>query len=172
MRNRFHSLNGLLFNDKGFAFIAVITLSWLLIALSLSYFDVTISEMRFSRSSENSLKAEAVAEAGVEETLWEYNYGGGDFLSSEGWSGSGTKTKTVDPYTDASGNTVGSYTISVANWNTSSPLVTVTGGLAGGTVGTGTQAVVKTMLKPRPVFSSAVKTKSEIEFSGNAYTDS
>jgi hypothetical protein len=157
-------------NEKGFAMITVVIFTWMLCAFVLSYFDILVGERRLIQSSENRLMAESLAEAGAEEVAWEYSYGGANFQSGEGWSGSSTKTKTVASFTDTSGNTVGSYTISVANWNGSAPIATVTATLSA--PGTATQATVKTGFKTDPIFGAAIKAQEEVEFDSNAITDS
>jgi len=157
-------------NEKGFAFITVVIFSVGLFVMALSYFDLLISETKLIRSTQNHAGALALAEAGVEEVMWEYNYSSGDFQGGEGWSGASTKTKTVSAFTDTTGSNIGSYVLSVANWNTTSPLITVTATVAGG--GTGTQVTLKAKMKPRPLINSAVKAKNTIYFTGYDYTDS
>ncbi len=163
MRNR------LLASENGFAFVSIAILSFILFGLSLSYFDLIVSEKRMIRATENSVSAEAIAEAGIEEALWEYNYGDGDFTAGDGWSGTTTKSKTVNAFTNASGNTIGSYTTTITAWDTD-PKITVTGTVTA--AGTNTQATLKSNLDPRAIFSAAVKVQNLITMSGNGVTDS
>lgn len=156
--------------DQGFAFISVLIFTVLLFGLSLSYFDLMMSEKRLTKSSENSLKAEALAEAGLDEVFWEYNYGDSDFT---GWTVvSATQRRMTATLTNDLGAAVGGYVTDVTNFTSNTPAVTVTGTLTAGTTGGGTTSVVQAQLQGRPLFSAAVAAKGAITMSGNAATDS
>ncbi len=157
-------------NEKGFAFVAVAILTFILFGLFVSYFDILLTEKKLTAASVNRLNAESIAEAGVEEVLWEYNYGEADFLPADGWAGSVSKVKTVNPFVAADGSTLGSFTVTVDAWDTLSPQITsIASALSSGT---GKTATVKSGLEPLPIYSAAVRAKGAISLSGSAYTDS
>lgn len=149
----------------GFAMITVVILMFLLLALALTYFDVMLSEKRLITGSERLLVAEALAEAALEEVLWEYNYNATPF--SSGWFGvSPNYSKTNITLTDTSGNTVGTYTTTVTN-TSPNPLIVATGTYNSRT------ATVRAQLKIRATYTTAVFSKETITFSGaGSYTDS
>src|SRR3989338_7830244 len=143
-------------NEKGIALITVIILSALLFALVQSYIFMFVHDKRLIKSSESSLMARSIAEAGLEEVLWEYNYNSVPF--SSGWViGANTYTKTSAAFTDASGTNIGSYTVQVDFTSVTNPLVTATGDLTG--TGTGTSSVILARLEPRPVFGGGMIAK-------------
>lgn len=132
--------------------------------------DVLLSEQKLVLSSGNREKANALCEAGLEEVLWEYNYGGADFTGG-GWSGVGIRLKTVSSFSDTFGNALGSYTASVEAWNTAAPIVTVTATPLS-FAGLAVPSTLKAKLKPRPLYSGAVKADGAVIISGSAWTDS
>ncbi len=155
--------------QSGFVFVTVVAFSALLFGITLSYVDLLTSEKKLVRSSVNSQRAEALAEAGLEEAFWEYNYGGNDFT---GWSASGaTRTKTVTGFTDTSGNVVGDYTVTVDDFTGSNPTITSVSSLTN-RGGAATAATMRAQLRPRPEFTKAISAKSTVHFDSNAGTDS
>lgn len=157
-------------NEKGLVLLMVVVFTWFLFALVGSYFIILMAEKSSIFASANSMKAEAIAEAAIEELLWEYNYGGADFV---GWAGGGTTRSKASTYTDAGGGAIGSYTITVDNFDSfvfPYPLVTSTGTFDA--PGSATTAVIKAQLKPRPLFPGAIVAKDIVTFTGNAFTDS
>jgi hypothetical protein len=161
-------------NNKGFALLTIIILSGILFTAALSYFEVVSQEKRMINLSQNSIKAEAIAEAGMEEAFWEYNYGGEDFTGG-GWDTGNPRTKTAT-FTDTSGNTIGTYTISISNFgNTASPypVITSTGTLTGSSGNASSmQAVLKAEVRIRPLFTAAVQANDSIDFRKATTVDS
>ena len=135
--------------EAGFVLITVLTLSFLLFGLAMSYADILLSERRLVQASFNSLGTQGLAEAGIEQAMWEYNYNSALFT---GWSGTTTKTKTVTGFTDSSGTSLGNYSISVdtsANIITSSSTYT-------NAYGASLLSVLKAKASPEPMFSSGI----------------
>ena len=157
--------------QRGFVLLTVVVLTWFLFALVGTYFILINVERAALFQSQNSLKAEAIAEAGIEEVAWEYNYDGSDF---SGWSISGTTATKTQTYADASGTAIGSYTVTVENYPnllvTPRPLVTVVATY--NAPGINVIATVKAQFKPRPLFPYAMFAKDRIVFTGNAFTNS
>ena len=149
----------------GFVLITVLTLTFLLFGLAASYAEILLSEKRLVQGSLNSINTQGLAEAGIEQAMWEYNY---DSALFTGWSGVTTKTKTINGFTDANGNAIGNYSVSV---NTATNIITSSSTYTNA-YGGGLQSVVEAKVAPKAVFSSAVKAKGLVSFNGNAYTDS
>ena len=57
--------------NKGFALITAMVMSWSLFAITASYITLTIQEKRLVLASQNILRAEALAEAALDEVMWE-----------------------------------------------------------------------------------------------------
>lgn len=157
-------------NNKGIALLTTMVMTFLIVSLCGTYFSVMLTEKRVHLADTNSFQVEGIAEAAVEEVFWEYNYSDGDFQLGEGWSGGLSKTKTVASFTDGGGSTIGGYTVTVDDWNTSNPTVTSVGTLLG--VGAGTQATVLAGLRPHPLFANAMCADDQITLSGGGFTDS
>lgn len=163
-------MKALMKNEKGFALLSIVILTWLLFTMVTTYTAILVQEKLSIHSSENSLKVESIAEAALEEILWEYNYGGADFTTN-GWLAAGaTTSKTENSFTNSSGTAIGSYTATVSNYLTTSPEVTITATYTA--QGHGTTATLHAKLQPRPLFDSAMLSKDVITLTGNAFTDS
>jgi hypothetical protein len=154
--------------ERGFALATVVMLSFFLFALVASYFIIIVVERSALFSSKYDLKAEAIAEAGIEEVMWEYNFDGQTFT--------GNVTRDI---TDNNGNVIGNYAVNVTNHNAlwqnppvpPWPVATSVGtyNLPGG----GTKVVtLKAQVVPRPPFSGAITAKQVVRFTGNGFTDS
>ncbi len=155
--------------EKGFALVTVVVLTFFLFALVTTYLLIIVAERSAVFSSKYDLKAEVIAEAGIEEVMWEYNFDGQTFT--------GSVTRDV---TDNNGNVIGSYAVNVTNhaaiWQ--SPYVPTNETIATSigtynTPGGGTKVVtLKAQIIPRPPFSGAITAKQVVRFTGNAFTDS
>lgn len=132
--------------------------------LSLSYFDIVVTEKKQAILSANSQRAEAIAEAGVEQALWEYNYGS-DFNT---WSGTTIKTKTSSGFDPTFGE---DYSASVDMTDPSNPVITST---CSYNVGNSVKQVVIScgLTAGQSLYDKAIKTKNKIDLSGNAKVDS
>ena len=156
-------------NDRGFALITAIIFSTGLLTFAVAYVDLLLSERRLVQSSQNMLSSESLAEAGMEEAMWEYNYGGADFT---GWTTSGTtRSKTGVSFTTTGGTTVGTYDVTVTGVGTTTPEITSVSNLSG-VGGTALSSTVKSKLAQRARYARAITTKNSVTLSGNAYTDS
>lgn len=156
--------------ERGSALLTSVVLSAVLFTLTTSFLGMMVSEKKSIQFSEGSLKAEMLAEAGVEEVFWEYNYGGGDFSAIDGWAGTDPKTKIVSGFTDASGSSVGNYTVQVTGPAGTAPFIEVTSTYTA--EGPTASASTKTALVGKPLYDKAVKSSNGITISGNGYTDS
>ncbi len=163
-------------NEKGFVLLTVVVLTWFLFAMTGIYFVTMIVEKGSILAAQNSLKAENIAEAGLEEVLWEYNFGDSDFA---GWSVSGAQaSKTAQVFTDSSGAAIGTYSVTVDNFNVPTtcdpavdcPTVVSTGSYAA--PGGNKDVTVRARLRPRAAFPAALTAKDQITFTGNSFTDS
>ena len=113
-------------NQKGAVLIFSLIVVSALLVLSGAYLSMIISENRLVSRSYNSTVAINLAEAGVERAIWELIHSGGDFLDSEGWSGTDSKTIS-DSLQTAEGNTIGEYAITVTYLSGSNPEIEATG---------------------------------------------
>lgn len=111
---------------RGVAIImAMITLAVISI-IAAAYLVGVSREHRMTYKSFRALQAINLAEAGVESAIWELNYGGADFLESEGWSGT-NPTKTVVSFSISGGEIIGDFTVTVTNPGGDSPIIEATG---------------------------------------------
>lgn len=158
-------------NEKGFAMISVALLSSILYGYSLAYFTTLVGETATIRAAENSLRAEAIAEAAAEEIMWEYNYGGADFSNADGWTTSGTtKTKTVGSFTDNGGTSIGTYSSTITGFGTASAEATVNSTF--GTSGSARTATMKLATSSTSTFTRAITAKNLITINGSNSIDS
>lgn len=151
--------------EKGFALISSLLFTFMAFGMSLSYFNNVVSEKRQVVYSQNVQKAEAIAEAGMEEAMWEYNYGGADF---DGWqAGVNSWTKTSQGY-----DPDGEYTVTVDVTTPTNPVITSTGTYEGS--GGDKQAQIKcgaTAAGGSSPWTKPIKTIDGIDLSGNATVD-
>ena len=153
-------------DEKGFALVTVLTLSFLLFGLAMSYMDILLSERRLVQASFNSLSTQGLAEAGIEQAMWEYNY---DSALFTGWSTSGTtKSKVVTGFANTGGTTLGNYTVSV---NTSTKTISSTSTYTNA-YGTGLSATLKATVASNPMFSGAILSNGTIALKKAATVDS
>jgi hypothetical protein len=162
-------------SERGFVLLTVVVLTWFLFAMVGTYFIIMIVEKGAIFAAQNTMKAENIAEAGLEEALWEYNFGGADFT---GWGVAGSQVSKSGAYTNASGTSIGSYSVTVDNFNAAvncdpavdCPFVVSTGTYAA--PGGNKDVTIRAQLRPRPGFPAAVTAKDQITFTGNSFTDS
>ena len=157
-------------SEKGVVFVTVAVFSTILFVGSLSYMDLITGQSRMMRAGQNQLEAQTLAEAGVEEAAWQYNYDGGAFTgwaSSTDGAGHVLKTNTVNSFTNLTGTVIGGYTVVV---DTNTRIITSTG--QSNRVGGSNIKTIKAYMTPQPLFGNSITTKSTISLTGNAYTDS
>ena len=161
-------------DEKGFVFVTVALLASLVFAEAVSYLDVTVSQKRLVRSSQNTLEAQSYAEAGLEDAAWEINYHNAAFANN-GWNASGAggvdRAKAFNFTVMVNGvqQVIGSYNVTVVGWNTTNPVITSTGntqalGASPVTLRAGMSAV--------PQFSNAISANSYVRLLGGSFTDS
>jgi hypothetical protein len=121
-----------------------------------------------------------LAEAAVETGIAEYNYwyyqGSNGFQSSRGWTdlGGNSYSKTITNLTDASGNVVGTLSVTASNINTTNPKFQGVGTVTSSNYGGPSIArAVQVSLAPSPRFPLGLMALSTIDLNGNnIYTDS
>jgi hypothetical protein len=159
-------------NQRGAVLILSFIVTTALLILLGGHMSMVISEDRMTSRSYSSTVAINLAEAGVERAIWELNYGGGDFLVSEGWSGTNPKIMT-DTLQTAGGVTIGEYTVTVTDPTGPNPEIETTGFAPNQSLPEG-QRAVKVNLVPASdsPFTHAAYGKTGIEMGGNGFTDS
>jgi len=110
-------------NEKGITIVLSLLVAIVFVILSGGYFNLLMVEASNTARTFRSNLALHLAESGVEEAIWEINYRGGTFSSSNGWSGTNPKIKTITPLTTALGENLGSYTVTVTNPTSSTPII-------------------------------------------------
>ncbi len=113
----------LLHNEEASILIMTLVVSLMLVVFSAGILILVSTDARGTLQTARLDSALNVAEAGVEEALWEFKFGGADF---NGWSGDNPKTKTGLLQTN-SGDTVGEYLITVTDPAENNPKIQVTG---------------------------------------------
>ncbi len=157
--------------QDGFVLVTVTLLGSILFAGAVSYMSTISNQTHITRASNNQLSAQSIAEAGIEEAAWELAYNNASFSSSDGWAISGSdKIKTVSSFTDADGNEVGSYTTTVTDWASNTPLISVVGTASAG--GASNTVTIKASMSPRSAYTSAATTHEAIVLSDNVMVDS
>ncbi len=155
-------------NNSGFALLTVVVLTWLLLGFSASYIGIMVQDKYSTLSSENQIKALAIAEGGMDGVLWIYNYDDEDFAgadfdpSAEGW-----ELEDSD-FDDATGSTIGTLNITIDNTtDPSSPLITSTGTIDAAGTDSSKSVTVSAALVGRPIYKAAIMTKGTIDISAD-----
>ena len=107
--------------QEGFIFIITVITMAVLLTLAGVHLTMTLSEQRLTARTYRDVLAINLAEAGIELAIWEFNYGGADFLTSDGWSGTDPVTLTVNAFTDSDGTVMGDFTVTVTNPTSATP---------------------------------------------------
>ena len=118
--------------------------------------------------------AEAAIEAGFAEFNYQYFKGGNGFTTDRGWSGSGsTYSKTVSNFTDATGKTVGGFTVTASGVGANNPTLQAVG-TAKSALGSSTVSrAVKVVIANSTPFPLGLVSKNRIDLNGNnMYSDS
>ncbi len=113
-------------NPQGSVLVVVLFISVIFIILSGGLLSFIISEGWNTTRSFRSTDALNLAEAAIEEAIWEINYNGANFSEDDGWSGDEDKIKTSSLQT-SEGITVGEYTVMVSDPNQSNIKIEVIG---------------------------------------------
>jgi hypothetical protein len=114
--------------EQGFVLmVAVIVMVFLLLLVTPFLFQLS-NDSRLTRKSCKSSVALSLAEAGIERTIWELNYG--DVTSWEG--DSSERTLTISDFQTATGDVVGDIEISIADPEGDDPIVESNGRVAFG----------------------------------------
>ncbi|MCK4645814.1 MAG: hypothetical protein KAU46_06150 [Candidatus Aminicenantes bacterium] len=114
--------------EQGFVLmVAVIVMVFLLLLVAPFLFQLS-NDNRLTRKSCKSSVALSLAEAGIERTIWELNYG--DVTSWEG--DSSERTLTISDFQTATGDVVGDIEISIADPEGDDPIVESNGRVAFG----------------------------------------
>lgn len=115
----------LLNNENASILIMTLVVSLMLVVFSAGILTLVSTDARGTLQTARLDSALNVAEAGVEEALWEFKFGGADFNSTDGWSGSDSKTKLGTLQTN-NGETIGQYLTTVTDLS-GDPKIEVTG---------------------------------------------
>jgi hypothetical protein len=110
-------------NEKGNVLVMAILMTAVLLLLCGAYMSMVVSEHNLTARLSHSITAINVAEAGVEEALWELKHNGSAF---SGWSGTNPVSKTGDVYSPQ-GYKVGEYYVEVVNPSDPYPVVNAIG---------------------------------------------
>lgn len=157
--------------QKGFIFITAVITMGVLLVLGGAHLTMTLSEQRLTMRNYREVLATNLAEAGVEMAIWELNYGGADFLSGEGWSGT-DPTMTVTSFSDANGEIMGDFTVTVTNPISNNPVIEATGYTPNISSPLIQQERVRVGMRLAPFFDFAVFGDEGVEFGSNSGTDS
>jgi len=123
--------------EQGFALIVAIIFTASLLLLVTPFLFQLSNDNRLTQKSYKSSASLSLAEAGVERTIWELNYG--DILTWEG--DSSLRTLTISDFQTSGGSVIGDIEISITNPEEDHPVVVSTGKFTSG----GPQQVVKTV---------------------------
>jgi len=162
-------------NEKGFTIILSLLVAIVFVILSGGYFNLLVVEASNTAKTFRSNLALHLAESGVEEAIWEFNYKGGTFSLSDGWSGTGTNPRIkTSPLITVSGENLGSYTVTVTNPTSSTPLIE---GVGQALYQTATLAEKRTvevtlLVSNSPTFNMAIFADESLTMDSNACTDS
>ncbi len=160
-------------DERGGMLILSLLISSLFITFSAGYLGLLVVEARSTEKMHRSNLALNVAESGVEEAIWEIKYNNGLFAAADGWTGTDPKVKTAS-LTTSSGQSLGSYTVTVSDPTGTAPIIESVGSAL---YQTSTAAEARTVEVVLDVESSATYTRAafgdqEIHMDSNACTDS
>jgi len=162
-------------NEKGITIVLSLLVAIVFVILSGGYFNLLVVEGSNTARTYRSNLALHLAESGVEEAIWEINYNSGAFLSTDGWSGTGTnpRIKTTS-LTTALGENLGSYTVTVTNPTSSTPLIKGVGQALyqAATLVDDRTVEVTLLVSNSPTFDMAIFADETLVIDSNACTDS
>jgi hypothetical protein len=153
--------------EKGFVLVVGLIVMMVLLLLAVPFLYQLSFENRLTTKSYKSSAALSLAEAGVERTIWELNYGD---ISS--WTGDDTlRTMGISSFQAAGGNVIGDVGIKIVDPNADHPIVE-----SRGTVPyVGAQEVIRTVrseLGGFPPFKFAAFAEDGIMIDGQVMIDS
>lgn len=160
-------------DKKGSMLILSLMFGAVIVVFSAAYLGSVAMEARLTEKSHRNNLAIHLAESGAEEAIWEIKYGGGDFLSGDGWTGTNPKIKTAS-LTTASGENLGQYTVSVTDPTSSTVIIEATGtALYGTSTLAESRTVEVTVNQPSSAtFTMAAFAEVDVTMASNACTDS
>lgn len=159
---------------KGFVLVTAVAIIAILVMILTPYVSRVATEYRLVAKIYNTTLALDLAEAGIEQGIWEYKYNGNTFA---GWSisvdanGNRTCIRNVNGFQAATGKVLGDYTVTV--WTSADGMnstATCTGYVPNRT-SPDEKRTVKVAFS-RHNFSKAVASLGNITMSGQAGTDS
>lgn len=161
-------------NEKGSILLTTLIFTFVLLAGTGSYIQLLQSEKRAVTSMRHELRSEALAEAGLEESLWEYRKSSGDFAEASWAIVNGNERKSVNNFTDTFGNVIGDYIITISSYNGTSPEISVTGTIDGSwdSASASTTVVAKMTTPVTPLFSQAIASNGAVTLGTNTDTNS
>lgn len=111
--------------ERGSALLVVLLVTTILVILNAGFLAAIFTEKLNTAKASHSSLAMQVAEAGIEFTIWELNYGGADFLAQDGWSGTTDKSKS-GTLTTEDGEALGEYDVTVYDPTSATPEIEAT----------------------------------------------
>jgi hypothetical protein len=157
-------------DERGMVLLSAMIGVLVLTLICGAYMSTFMVENRLTSRTWDSLTGINVAEAGAELAFWELEYGGGDFLSIDGWAGANPITRTGFMQTSA-GDVLGEYFISVTNPTTDTPTIESTG-FVPNQAAAEVQRIVRIAVEPDYIFDMAAFGIDGVSMNSNAITDS
>ncbi|MFH0839710.1 MAG: hypothetical protein V1883_01680 [Candidatus Omnitrophota bacterium] len=156
--------------EKGWALITVLVVLFVMFALVGAFLFLATGARLINERYHENAAALYLAEAGVDYSIWEINYGGADF---SGWTGDPAieATKSINNIQDSDGNIYGNVNISVYNFGQN--IVTVrSAGTFTSLTGPQVSRTIQVILKEHKLFNYAILTSEGIDMSGSVTIDS
>ena len=155
--------------EKGVVLVISLLITVALLILITPFLFKLSGEYRNTDRTFKSMAALNLAEAGVEQAIWELNHGD---IST--WTGdSTTRTLTLSSVQTSEGDTVGDIVISISNPESSSPVVESTGKILFRNSDTVDRTLSVELAKDlEPIFDNALFANTGISMNGNSFVDS
>jgi len=160
-------------SEKGSMLLISLIITSVFVVFSTGYLGMVAVEASSTEKAYRSALALHIAESGVEEAIWEFNYGGSDFTADEGWTGTDPKVKT-NTLTTEDGVNLGQYTVTVSDPTGASPVLSAVGSAYSRTSVISEQRSIEvTWESPTPgSYTMAAFAETNIEMASNACMDS
>lgn len=114
-------------SEKGSILVAALIVTTILALVMGAYSARLISDYRMTDKSYHMSAAMSLAEAGVEHSLAELNYGDGTFTGWLSPDGGSTQVVTVPSFTTSAGDVCGAYIATITNSGTDNPEIVTVG---------------------------------------------
>ncbi|MBN1872528.1 MAG: hypothetical protein JW800_08150 [Candidatus Omnitrophica bacterium] len=158
--------------DSGVALISVVISTMLLSVLIGGLLSAATRAKVINIRHIRNLDALQLAEAGVDFAIWEINYGGADFSTGDGWSGTNPMTNTIDDFQDSSGNVYGDVIVYVYDHGSDFVTVMADASVDPGISGPPISRQVYVKLEEHTIFDHALLAQDDIDVAGLGSIDS